>query len=187
MLFTIKNLILFFKKKRYQSLKDVSLFFILILGFHFLFRLWAYRLNYKPFHEIVMSVYEFLTKLLFNNSIWTLKHFTNYEFVTHGRNIFIGIGAVGVHYGCSGLKPFLEWIVLMSFFPGPWKHKLWFIPSGLVIIHLVNIFRITGLSILLVYFPQHWKFAHDYIFRPLFYIVMFALWMLWVEKFKNFS
>jgi len=54
-----------------------------------------------------------------------------------------------------------------------------------VIIHLVNVFRISGLSILLLYFPKHWQFTHDYIFRPFFYVVMFLLWVWWVEKFRN--
>ena len=73
----------------------------------------------------------------------------------------------------------------MTFFPGPWKHKAWFIPLGLVVIHLVNIFRISGLSILLIYFPEHWQFTHDYIWRPFFYVVMFLLWVWWVEKFRD--
>jgi exosortase/archaeosortase family protein len=171
--------------KRFQPLADVALFAILILGFHFLFRFWAYHLHYQPFQIIVMSVYEFLTRLLFNNSVWVLKHFTNYQFTTQGSNILMGAGHVGVHSGCSGLKQFLEWIVLMTFFPGPWKHKFWFIPSGLIIIHLVNVFRISELSILLLYFPKQWQFTHDYIFRPFFYVVMFAMWVLWVEKYRN--
>jgi len=171
--------------KRFQPLTDVALFVVLILGFHFFFRFWAYHLHYQPFQAIVMPVYEFLTRLLFNNSVWTLKHLTNYQFTTQGSDILMGAGHVGVHSGCSGLKQFLEWVVLMTFFPGPWKHKFWFIPTGLIIIHLVNVFRISGLSILLLYFPEHWQFTHDYIFRPFFYVVMFAMWVLWVEKFRN--
>lgn len=72
----------------------------------------------------------------------------------------------------------------MTFFPGPWKHKLWFIPLGLIIIHLVNVFRISGLAYYLKYTPpqEYWEFSHDYIYRPFFYVVMFALWIWWVEK-----
>ena len=173
------------ENKRYRPLTDVALFGFLILGFHFFFRFWAYDLHYAPLQNAVAPIYEFLTELLFRNSIWALKHLTNYEFSTQGRDIFIGPGFVGVHYGCSGLKQFLEWIVLMVIFPGPWKHKAWFIPMGLVIIHLVNIFRISGLSVLLNYYPEHWKFTHDYIYRPFFYVVMFFLWVWWVEKFRN--
>ena len=175
----------FFHKKHFRPFLDIALFAFLILGFHFLFRFWAYHLHYQPFRAIVMPVYEFLTNLLFHNSVWALRHLTSYSFTTHGRDILMGAGHVGVHSGCSGLKQFLEWIVLMTFFPGPWKHKAWFIPLGLVVIHLVNIFRISGLSILLIYFPEHWQFTHDYIWRPFFYVVMFLLWVWWVEKFRD--
>lgn len=171
--------------KRYHPLTDVALFAFLILGFHFFFRFWAYHLHYAPLLTMVDPVYEFLTNLLFHNSVWALKHLTDYSFTTQGRDILMGTGHVGVHYGCSGLKQFLEWIVLMTFFPGPWKHKAWFIPMGLVITHLVNVFRIAGLSVLLNYYPEHWQFTHDYIFRPFFYVVMFGLWVIWVEKFRN--
>ena len=181
------NIKSFFHEKRFRPFFDIALFAFLILGFHFLFRFWAYHLHYQPFQAIVMPVYKFLTNLLFHNSVWALRHLTSYSFTTHGRDILMGAGHVGVHSGCSGLKQFLEWIVLMTFFPGPWKHKAWFIPLGLVVIHLVNIFRISGLSILLIYFPEHWKFTHDYIWRPFFYVVMFLLWVWWVEKFRNKS
>jgi len=174
-------------EKHFRPVFDIALFFVLILGFHFFFRFWAYQLHYAPLLSIVNPVYEFLINLLFNNSVWALKHLTNYAFTTHGRDILMGSGHVGVHYGCSGLKQFLEWIVLMTFFPGSWKHKVWFIPLGLLITHLVNVFRISALSILLNYYPEYWKFSHDYIFRPFFYVVMFLLWVWWVEKFRNQS
>lgn len=168
-----------------RFLKDSLLFFILILGFHFLFRFWAYHLNYWPLDAEITQVSGLLANIVFRNSSWILKHLTNYSFSLRGNSIFVGNGFVGVNEGCSGLKQFLQWIVLMVFFPGPWKHKLWFIPSGLVVLHLVNIFRISALSALLLYLPEHWKFMHDWIFRPFFYVVMFVMWVLWVEKFKS--
>ena len=174
--------------KRLQPLRDVAIFGILIVGFHFLFRFWAYQLHYWPVHDFINTVYEPLTQLLYDNSVWALKHLTSYDFtyLLYKREIWYmpGNGYVAVHYGCSGLKQFLQWIVLMTFFPGPWKKKLWFIPLGLVVIHLVNIFRITGLSVVVIYWPQDWKFIHDYIYRPFFYVVMFAMWVWWVEKIK---
>lgn len=172
-------------KTKYPFLADVALFFILILGFHFFFRFWAYDLHYWPLRPEIYAVYDVLVNLLFHNSVWALHHFTNYIFTAHNHKIVMTNGYVEVAAGCSGLKQFLEWIVLMTFFPGPWKHKLWFIPSGLIITHLVNVFRIASLSILLLYIPEHWQFMHDWVFRPFFYVVMFALWVLWVEKFRD--
>jgi len=174
--------------KQLRPLINVAIFAILILGFHFFFRWWAYGDNtYWPISGLVMPTYEFLANLLYTNSVWALKHLTNYEFTTNDtlRTIYMGKGYVAVNFGCSGLKQFLQWIVLMSFFPGPWKHKIWFIPTGLIVVHLVNIFRISSLSVLLLYYPEYWHFTHDYILRPFFYVIMFGMWVIWVEKFVD--
>lgn len=178
------------KIKDVTPLLDIAIFVILILGFHFFFRWWAYGENiYWPVETLVMPVYDFLSNLLFQNSVWVLQHFTNYDFTTDDtvRKIFVLNGYVGVNHGCSGFKQFLQWIVLMVFFPGSWKHKLWFIPLGLFVIHAVNIMRITSLSAYLCYNPSqaNWDFAHDYILRPFFYVVMFLMWIIWNEKIRN--
>jgi exosortase/archaeosortase family protein len=173
-----------------RPLINVAIFAILILGFHYFFRWWAYDDNkYWPIESIVMPIYEFMANLLYTNSVWAIQHLTGYEFKTNTelREIFMGTGRVSVNYGCSGFKQFLQWIVLMTFFPGPWKHKAWFILAGLIIIHIVNIFRISSLSIILHYGASQtqWDFTHDWILRPFFYVVMFGLWVFWVEKFVD--
>jgi exosortase/archaeosortase family protein len=73
----------------------------------------------------------------------------------------------------------------MVLFPGPWKKKLWYIPIGLIVIHLTNIFRIIALSVIVMEWPQYWTFSHDWILRPFFYVVIFIMWVIWVEKFRT--
>ena len=171
--------------KQIKPLINVAIFAILILSFHFFFRYWANSLHYWPIITVVGDINNFLMKLLYDNSLWVLQNLTTCE-ITYDdatRTIWLGPGAVYVSAGCSGFKQFLQWIVLMVFFPGPWKQKLWFIPLGLVMVHLVNIFRIDVLVIILDYYPQHWHFTHDWILRPFFYVVMFGMWVIWVERF----
>jgi len=79
----------------------------------------------------------------------------------------------------------IQFALLMAIFPGPWRHKLWYIPLGIFIVHLTNLFRIIGLAVVLVTVPDYWDFSHDNIFRPLFYVVIFGLWVYWVEKLKK--
>jgi exosortase/archaeosortase family protein len=86
---------------------------------------------------------------------------------------------------CASLKQWLHWIFLMVLFPGPWKHKLWYIPAGLVIIEWTNVVRICGVLLMQVPFPNSFHIAHDIIFKVFFYLVIFLMWMLWVEKFYN--
>ena len=84
----------------------------------------------------------------------------------------------------------------MLIFPGPWKHKAWYIPAGLVIIEWTNVVRICGVLLMQVWWPNihihlfgndinTFRLAHDYIFKVFFYLIIFLMWVLWVEKFYN--
>lgn len=174
----------FYNDPKFKSLKDIAIFCVLLLSFHFFYRYWAQDLHYYPFYHQVAPINSFLMKLLYDSSLWVLQHWTNYDVTTdpETRTFWLNGGSVFISSGCSGFKQFLQWIFLMLLFPGPWKHKLWFIPAGLVITQLINIMRIDILVIILDYYPQHWHFTHDYILRPFFYVVMFGLWVFWVEK-----
>jgi exosortase/archaeosortase family protein len=168
--------------KYYIAFKDVTLFIIITLAFHFLFRSFAISI-YKI--EAWQQATLFFQHLLFNNSTWIIKHILGLQFITDGfRMTFVeNNGYIAINESCSGLKIFLQFIVLMVLFPGPWKHKLWYIPTGLVMIHITNIFRIVGLAQVTISLPQYWHFSHDYFFRPLFYVVIFTMWVVWVEYF----
>jgi exosortase/archaeosortase family protein len=172
-----------------RPLADLTVFVVLIFGFHYLFRWWAYELQFWPIYDEVFALRDWLTNLVYNNSVWALANLTSYDFTTSEEQqvIYIAGGYVGINHSCSGFKQFLQWIVLMALYPGSWKKKLWYIPIGLVVVHLVNLLRIFGLSVQLFYYPQYFDFAHDYIYRPMFYAAMFALWVLWNEKLRKKS
>ena len=119
-------------------------------------------------------------------SAWIVEHILGYDINTLNTTIYFpNNGFIAVNGSCSGLKQFYQWIFLMVLFPGPWKQKLWYIPLGMFVIHLVNIMRIVILSIILMKWPDQWNFSHDWILRPFFYVVIFTLWVIWVEKFRN--
>jgi exosortase/archaeosortase family protein len=170
----------------FYLLLNLTIFTLLILSFHFLFRWWDNE-NYWPILPAVEFAYEQLSILLFENSIWVLKQLTFYEFYvkSEARQIWMVDGCVEISHYCSALKQILQWIFLMILFPGPWKHKLWFIPIGVIALHIINIFRIVFLFILLFHFPEYWDLAHDYVPRPFFYGLIFGMWVIWVERFQN--
>ncbi len=171
--------------KKNPFLKDVLLFAVLILGFHFFYRAWANWWHFWPIKEFMASLRSFLSYQVFVQSIWIDKHILGLNLVIDGMTMrFPDHGYITINSSCSGFKQFMQFIVLMVFFPGPWKHKLWFIPLGVFVVHLTNLFRIVGLSIVTVNWVEHWHFSHDYLFRPFFYVVMFLMWVFWVEKFR---
>lgn len=64
-------------------------------------------------------------------------------------------------------------------FPGSWQLRLFFIPIGLLVIYLVNVFRIFSLVLVQYHYPDYLDVSHDYTANTAFYIVIFLLWIIW--------
>jgi exosortase/archaeosortase family protein len=177
----------YIKKYKLYVLRDVAIFAIITLTIHFAYRYWANSANYWPINKQMNLAHEEASWIVFNQSVWFIDHVLRIPITTGDNRMiyFQNNGYIGINPGCSGLKPILQFVLLMLIFPGPWKYKAWFIPMGIVIVHLTNLFRITGLSVITVTIPQYWEFAHDYLFRPFFYVVIFFLWVWWVEKYRS--
>lgn len=182
-----KKAVLYINKHKLQPLVDVLIFMIIIVFFHKLWWTWGLKdllLNYLQFAELE----QFMALHVFYPSSWFVEHIIGYDIKTLKTTLYFpNNGYITVNGSCSGLKQFYQWIFLMILFPGPWKSKLWFIPLGIIIIHLTNIFRIIALSVIVMEWPQYWDFSHDWILRPFFYVVIFVMWVIWVEKFRHKS
>jgi len=98
-----------------------------------------------------------------------------------------GSNGVWVGSNCNAISLFSLFTVFIIAYPGPWKHKVWFIPSGILAIHLINILRVVALAIIANYDYRLLDFNHTYTFTFLVYGFIFALWILWVNKFSNRS
>jgi exosortase family protein XrtF len=100
----------------------------------------------------------------------------------------IGIdGSNGVWVGsnCNAISLFLLFTVFVLWYPGHQKAKLWFIPFGIVTIHVLNIIRVVCLALIANYYPNSLDFNHTYTFTFLVYAYIFFLWVWWVNKFSN--
>ncbi len=173
------------KKYKLDVLKDVMIFIVITLVVHYSYRYWAKSTAYWPIKNVMVSSHEFMTDMVFQQSVWIIDNILNIPFSVEDRTfLFENNGFITINHGCSGLKPMLQYLLLMLLFPGPWKHKAWFIPMGLLIVHLTNLFRISGLAVVTITIPEYWDFAHDNLFRPFFYVVIFSLWVWWAEKFR---
>lgn len=100
----------------------------------------------------------------------------------------IGIdGSNGVWVGsnCNAITLFTLFSVFVIAYPGHQKSKLWFVPLGIVAIHILNLFRVVALALIAYYHPQALNFNHTYTFTFLVYAFIFFLWMVWIQKFSN--
>jgi len=179
------KLTVFVKNYRLDAFREVGLFMFILLVMHYAYRFWANKLHYHiiGFDMEPSGAFEFLIRNAVNQSAWFISHILNIDFTLNGYTFNFGNNTyISINSGCSGFKQFYQFIGLMIFYPGPWRKKLWFIPMGVIIIHLTNLFRVIGLSVVLQHIPEHWKWLHDWAFRPFFYVVMFSLWVWWIEK-----
>ena len=175
----------FIREHHLQSLKDVALFIIITLIIHYSWRFWANQLHFAPIHDLMYNLEYRMAGIVYRQSTWAIQHLLGIHvtlFDDIRKMVFDNQGYMSINRSCSGMKQIMQFVILMMVFPGSWKKKLWFIPMGAFIVHLTNLFRITGLSIVLTTVPEQWKFSHDYIFRPFFYVVIFMMWVWWVEK-----
>jgi exosortase family protein XrtF len=93
-------------------------------------------------------------------------------------------GSNGVWIGdsCNGLTLFATFTIFILAYPGPIRKKIWFIPLGILIVHLFNVLRIVALSIIAFYRPEWLDFNHTYTFQILLYFIIFLLWIWWANK-----
>ncbi|MET4083601.1 exosortase/archaeosortase family protein [Pedobacter sp. UYP30] len=89
-----------------------------------------------------------------------------------------------INYSCLGLgvMSFLTAFVLS--FPSTWKSTFKMLVIGLVVIYILNIFRIAGLGILLGFFKsQRHNFTyHHEIFNVLVYLCVFGMLYIWIGR-----
>ena len=100
------------------------------------------------------------------------------------------IGVQGGHYlwignPCNGLSIFAVFAIFILAFPGPWKHRLWFIPLGVLAIHLINVLRVAALCIVVKMNPDLLSLNHDLVFYIIVYGVVILLWYIWVKRFAG--
>ncbi len=108
------------------------------------------------------------------------------QIIDRGNLILSQAGRTLVHidYVCDGLELYVIFLIFIVAFPGPWKKKLWFIPTGFLVIFLVNLLRVVGLIMISIHSPSSLAFNHKYTFTMLVYAVIFGLWYFWVRKFS---
>lgn len=89
---------------------------------------------------------------------------------------------LSVYEGCNGLNVMVIFISFMIAYGKIGKRMLWFIPVGLLVIHLFNILRILLLFHVTISMPDFLYFSHKYLFTAFIYIAVFGMWALWIFK-----
>jgi len=89
---------------------------------------------------------------------------------------------------CTGVKQVSIFVLIMLFYRC-WSrkkyqwHKIWYIPMGALVLTIYNIIRIASTVMLTKGHIDRFDSLHDGIFRYIYYIILFLLWVLWEERF----
>jgi exosortase/archaeosortase family protein len=172
-----------FTESRYKHFRDVFWFAVITLTIHYSYRFWAISLQYWPIQASMNELHQMMTGWILNQTIWVDRYILNISMNITGQTITFDNGSwISINESCAGDKQILQFALLILVYPGIWKRKLWYIPLGMVIIHLTNILRIVLLSIVSINNPEYWHIAHNTVLRAMFYVVILALWIIWVER-----
>lgn len=139
-----------------------------------------YVTAFEPHPDPITNLVTGQTSWLLNSSGWDNRiedhatkpsTFIEYE----GRRI------LSVYEGCNGLNVMIIFIAFVVAFGPLNKTTLWFIPLGILFIHLSNLGRIFLLFFVTMEFPDFLYITHKYIFTGIIYLMVFLLWIGWVK------
>lgn len=89
--------------------------------------------------------------------------------------------------GCNAVSVMILFATFIFAFSSGWKKTLLYIVIGIGIIHVLNVLRITLLTIALDRYPEQQHLLHGVIFPLFIYGVVFLLWILWVQKYSGYA
>ncbi|MFZ4399181.1 MAG: exosortase/archaeosortase family protein [Bacteroidales bacterium] len=145
---------------------------------------------YEIYKIIMYASFSILKLIGFDAYIYyseTIYKYGVYAIGINGsRSIFMGIS-------CIGMTLMGVFIALIVSFPGKIKHKLWYIPGGLIIIQFLNILRMCTLTTLVHFGFEHtfneynllgiFKFNHHDLFNFFIYIIIFGMFVFYTNTF----
>ncbi len=174
-----------------DDMKGVIYFVVILLASHFF---WKFFVIGDESDEVVrffgMNIsYPFV---IMTEHIAELTHkvlnFIGYDTSLQSGNVIChneSRHSIRVIWGCSGIKQAYIFFCIIAFYKGPWKHKLWYIPAGLLVVYLFNNFRIIFITAVFDKYPEQFELGHEHIMKYAFYGVIFLMWVLWNEKFVS--
>ena len=133
-----------------------------------------------------------VTHWVANQTAMLLRFFSGSEVSTFSTNVKPTVSLIEnnksilrVYEGCNGLNVMIVFVAFIMAFGGVNKQGTLFSVIGFAIIHLSNLGRVVLLFVVAKNYQSYFYFVHKYLFTAILYVIVFALWWLWVAKFKK--
>lgn len=177
--------------KNRNLLKDFLMLVVASVAFHFLY--WNTDMNSWLFGPFTDDVFDFFTLIAYEGSKILMTAFSNLDFVCDNSSFYFMqpneqgqlqcYAIMQVVHDCSAIKQIMQFLLLIVLCSGKWwKKTIYFFGASLVIV-LSNIVRIYFLTDLFGHDPSQFQYYHDWVARPIMYVVIFALWAVWIQFF----
>ena len=89
---------------------------------------------------------------------------------------------LSIYEGCNGLNVIVIFVAFLFAYGGKWIRVIWFIPFGVLFIHMANLTRIVLLYFVAEYYPNFMYFTHKYLFTGFIYAFVLLLWYWWATR-----
>ena len=138
----------------------------------------------------ITAPFEFMACHIASVVFWLVSLVRDTASMTDAHTIHFTSGSgTTIIWGCTAIKQSFIWLCLMltvvPYNSGrTWLHKLWFIPFGWICCYAFNILRIFIISLFIEFHPDWFHVLHDYIFKYIFYGMLFLLWVWFVERIR---
>jgi exosortase family protein XrtF len=165
-----------------QEFKPSILFLLKFLGLYFIGNIiyGAYIHSYYPGVDPVTATVTKQAAFLLDAMGWPTDVTEQLKKATAIIS-FEGKSILAVFEGCNGINVMIIHAAFLLAF-GPYtKPLLWFIPAGLVVVHIFNLARIFLLFFVSIEMPRFMYFTHKYFFTAILYVVVFVMWIIWLR------
>ncbi|MDT0553264.1 exosortase family protein XrtF [Urechidicola vernalis] len=134
----------------------------------------------SPVTTLVTDHAEYVIELL-GYDVYTDQNFDELSMMFMVNESYV----VKIVEGCTSVSIMILFMAFVVAFSGRIKTTILYVLLGLVLIYLVNIFRIVLLSLVIYHHPSWQNFMHDFVFPAIIYGMVFLLWLIWVKKYAT--
>lgn len=167
----------------WQEFKPTIFFLLRFLGLYLVGNV-LYGFFVTAYEPQADPVTEFVTKqtvYVLNLAGWSTESYYHQTSAVVSI-VFENKAIVSVYEGCNGINIMIIFVAFLISF-GPITRRLsWFLPLGLLMIHLGNLTRIALLFLVSLKMPDYLYFSHKYLFTVSIYAVVLLLWVVWVRN-----
>lgn len=166
------------------ALRFLGIFVGLYLGLNILYGFWisSYGNQVDSATKLVTTQTSFLLNL-FGEGTFTKEKMTEPSISVANSSGIV----MNVFEGCNGINVMVVFASFLFAFGGRLKKLVLFLMGGLLVIYVANLGRVFMLYYVAEYWNDYFYYIHKYVLTAFLYVITFALWWIWIEKFNGVS